>query len=482
MKQIYKILALLLAMLFVTGCFAACNKEEPDVSEEPSEETTTAPKNDGSEELPEFVDYASQLKFNPNSGRAYVELNVDKNSAQGVKVYEFNVIDGDTTHFEVHPSIRNEIKTEKLKARYLGINTPESTGEVEPWGKKASNYATDTLAKATSIIIESDSDKWTVDSTGERYLVWVWYKTAEMTEYRNINIEILQQGLAFGSNAASNSYSDYTMGALNQAKLYKLHVFSREKDPDYYYGEAMNVSLRVLKTNPEKYVDKLVKFEGVVAKSHGGSTIYMEEYDPETDMYFGIQVFYGYNVPGTIKEQMTVGSRICMVGTLTYYKDGGYYQVSNLQYNIMKPTSPEGVHRIEDGHSAAYNEVDPNTILNGTVEIKVVTEDEEGNEVMQTNTFKYGELAHFSTVTVKNLEVIDAYTTSDGNSAGAITLTCRVNGVTIKVRTEKLFDENGDMIKQDVFLNKTIDVRGIIDSYNGTYQIKIFSINDVTFH
>ena len=253
MKNFTKLLIVLLALGMIAGCFAACNTEggtteDSTAAEEnadgtaesteenlettdPSETTTVTPE-------PEFVDFASQLKFNENSGRLNVE----------VTVHAF--IDGDTTHFNVPTSV---VPTGILKARYLGINTPESTGIIEPWGKKASNYTKETLSKATSIYIESDNASWNADSTGGRYLVWVWYKTDEMTEYRNLNLEILQQGLAFGSNAADNAYSDYTMGALNQAKQFKLYVFSKDKDPDFYYGGAQNVTLKELKLNYESH-------------------------------------------------------------------------------------------------------------------------------------------------------------------------------------------------------------------------------------
>ena len=34
----------------------------------------------------------------------------------------------------------NFLENGVLKARYIAINTPESTGSIEPWGKKAANF------------------------------------------------------------------------------------------------------------------------------------------------------------------------------------------------------------------------------------------------------------------------------------------------------------------------------------------------------
>ena len=496
MKNFTKLLIILLVSAMVAGCFTACNiveegtdtetsattaadtvadsETESETVEEESEETTEA-------ETKEFIDYAAEAKFDKNSGKAYAEVTVHTERNGDRITYGF--VDGDTTHFDVPASVASAIGSDVLKARYLAVNTPESTGEIEPWGKAASNFTRAALEKATSIIVESDTATWNPDSTGGRYMVWVWYKTDDMADYRNLNIEILQAGLAFGSNTGGNTYGTIALNALNQAKEFKLFVFSKDKDPDFYYGGAYNLSLKEIKTNTETYSGKLVRFEGVVAK-RSGVTIYMEEYDAETNMYFGIQVFCGYGVPGSVMKQMAVGNRISMVGTLQYYETGGYYQISNIQYDIMDPTSVEGVHKVSEGHSAGYTEVDPDTLLNATIDIEVTNEDEEGNETTETKTFKYGELAHFSTVTVKGLKVVSTYTTQSGDSAGAISITCETEGGNrIVVRTEVLMDADGNTVKESIFTaGSYIDVKGIIDFYQNSYQVKVFDIADITIY
>ncbi len=425
--------------------------------------------------LPVLVDYASQLKFNPDSGRAYSEVTV--------KSY----IDGDTTHFNVDTSI---VESGVLKARYLGLNTPESTGSIEPWGKKASNYTKTHLQNAVSIIIESDNDTWNTDSTGSRYLVWVWYKTTEDGEYRNLNLEILQEGLAAGSNAASNAYSTYTMGALNQAKAYKLHVFSKEKDPDFYYGGAITLSLKEIKANCEKYEGMLVKFEAVVAKTVG-VTIYVEEYDAENDMYFGMQIFAGYNCP--ILDYFKIGNRVSVIGKLSYYENGDTYQISALKYDLFDPTSPGACQVISTGHESSYNTVTIDQLMNGKIDLDTYVEVKDASgevidEVLETKTFDYGELAHYSTVSMNNLKVVSIYTTdSDTDSDGALSITCKDdNGNTIVIRTATMLnkgtlDEPIAVTEADFPAGTVISVKGIIDSFNGKYQIKVFQFKDFTF-
>jgi len=531
MNKLSRLLTLLAVIAMLVGCLAACElimpgqgggdttcTEHVDANsdlvcdncsaklESPHEHTFVEGKCECGEEDPDYaphvhnfyygtcacgevdpnfepIDYASQVKFDPKSGKAWAEVEV--------KSY----IDGDTTHFYID---KEYISEGFLKARYLGINTPESTGVIEPWGKKASNYTKSRLLEATSIIVESDTATWNLDSTGDRYLVWVWYRTSENEEYRNLNLEILQQGLAYGSNVSSNTYGYYALSSLNQAKALKYHVFSKEKDPDFYYGGAIEVSLKELKANTywddekgkhqNKYEGKLVKFEGVVAKQVG-PTIYIEEYDAEHDMYFGMQIFCGYGYPKM--NEFQIGNRMSIVGTLQYYELGGTYQISNLKYKTLDPNWEGGCRVLSTGHSASFGEIDAGTIMNGSITLDVITEiqDENGEIIDTTITekiFDYGELAHYSSVTVKNLTVKSVWTTqSDTDSDGALTITCEdENGVRIKIRTAEKLIHNDNLTvveKSDFPAGTVISVKGIIDSYNGEYQIKVFSINDFTF-
>ena len=78
---------------------------------------------------------------------------------------------------------------------------------------------------------------------------------------------------------------------------------------------------------------------------------------------------------------------------------------------------------------------------------------------------------------MKGLTVQSAHTTDNGGSNdGAMTLTCEANGTTVKVRTVVLKDSAGNVATEDMLVGKTIDVTGVIDSFNGEYQIKIISL------
>jgi hypothetical protein len=230
-----------------------------------------------------------------------------------------------------------------LKARFLAINTPESTGKIEPYGKAASNYTKNALRNAESIIIESDTATWNPDSTGNRYLVWVWYKTAEMEDYRNLNIEILQNGLAIASNSNNNIYGSICMSAIDQARQMKLMVYSGEKDPDFYDGAAVELTLRELRSNIESYRDILVAFDCIIT-SNSNDTVYVEQYDPETDMYYGISIYYGNSgIGGDGLKILSIGNQVRIVGKVQYYETGETWQISGLKYRAMKPKDPENI-------------------------------------------------------------------------------------------------------------------------------------------
>ena len=442
-RKISKLTALALTVAMIILALASCTGKDSDKQTEPSHK-----------------DYASEVTLDLSSSTLKQEVTVHA------------YIDGDTTHFNVPDSV---VPGGVLKARYLAINTPESTGKIEEWGKTASQYTKEKLLNATSIIIESDDGKWNVDSTGGRYLVWVWYKTAEDDNYRNLNIEILQEGLAIASNSANNRYGETCMAAINQARSEKLHVYSGAKDPNFPYGAASEITLKELRTNTAAYDNAKVAFEGVITKNNS-NTVYIEEYDPETDMYYGISVYYGYALNGTGLQILTVGNRVRIVGTCTYYETGGYYQVSGVEYSPMRPDDPANIKEISKGHEPAYRLVDGDTFKNGKVDVALEEE---------TKTFDYIELSLFTSVQMKDLTVKRCYTTEkeESSSKGAITLYCETaDGEEVQVRTIVLRDSEGNLVTEDYFKGKTIDVKGIVEYFSGDYQIKLFSLKDVTVH
>lgn len=450
MKKFTKLTSVLVLVCLVVGLFAGCQNGT----------TPTEPSGN----VLQVVDYVAETKLDMSSSTMKQEVTVN------------SFIDGDTTHFKVPYSVsENGI----LKARYLCVNTPESTGKIEEWGKKASNFTKEKLKNASSIIIESNDDKWNADSTGDRYLVWVWYKNSDSEDYRCLNLELVQNGLSISCGTVSERYGEAAMSAFMQAKAQKLHVHSNEDDPDFFYGDAYEVDLKHLRTNIALYENCKVAFEGVVTRNNNNS-VYVENYDAETDMYYGISVYYGFET-GALLNNLAIGNHVRVVGSVQYYEAGGTWQVSDVSYREFKPNDPGNTKKLDDEfHEAGNRLTDPSVFTSGTVDVETYPAID--SEETETTTFKYADLAMSTTIRMENLYVRDIYTTPQGNSEGAMTLTCTVDGVTIDIRTIVLRDENGELLTESDYLGKTIDVTGIVDYFSGKHQIKVLTANDIIVH
>ena len=443
MKRLLPLFLILIVLLF--SCATKSAGEEPTLSNE-------------EERVAIDEDLTGKLKFNESSETVKTKVTV--------KSY----IDGDTTHFFVPTSISED---GVLKARYIAINTPESTGKIEEWGKRASEFTKAKLSSAESIIIESDDGTWNLDSTGSRYLVWIWYRTSETEDYRCLNLEILEEGLALPSSSANNRYGSWCQNAIQKAKDKGLHVWSKEKDPDFFYGDALEVTTKELRFNPSLYDGKKVAFEGVITRNYNNS-VYIESYDEETESSYGISVYYGYSLSGSGLEILQVGNRVRIVGTMQYYAAGGVYQISGLKYREMKKDDPGNIRLLEKGVSVEPRVIEPKE-LNGR-EVEVIVEDE-------VKSLPYSEALLGTVVKIDGITVDDVYVTTkeDSSSFGAMTLTCSKDGETITIRTLPFY-EGGELMTERDFLGYVIDVTGVVDTYEGSVQIRVFNIEDITVY
>ena len=254
MKKLAPALALIILALCIFGCTPQKDKDalptpvQTDAEQTPPVSSMPEAAPSPAAAASESIDYAASVK--PSGADT---------AKQEVTVKSF--VDGDTVHFFVPESI---MPSGVLKARFIGIDTPESTGKIEEYGKAASEFTKEKLSRAHSIMIESDDGNWDFDSTGGRYLVWVWYKAEKAGEYRNLNIELLQNGLARAYSSANNRYGSACTAAINQAKANKLNIYSGQKDPNFYYGDAVELTLKELRCGIEGYNGKKVAFEGVI--------------------------------------------------------------------------------------------------------------------------------------------------------------------------------------------------------------------------
>ena len=197
-------------------------------------------------------------------------------------------------------------------------------------------------------------------------------------------------------------------------------------------------------------------------------TAFIQEYDAETDMWYGMQIFYGYN--SQLIPVLEQGARVRVVGVLGEFY--GTYQITSLTYNRMKPEDPANTTQLSKGNEIPFPETKPETFVGD----KVLKIDDE--EVTKS----YQELAISTSISMKNLRVRRVYTTTnpDSDDCGAMTLTCDADGITISVRTEVLKDENGKIITAEAYEGKLINVQGVVDRYEDTYQIRVYTPQDIT--
>lgn len=140
-------------------------------------------------------------------------------SAKSSKVKFKSCIDGDTAKFVLDGNV--------VTARFLAIDTPETKGKVEPYGKEASNYTCKKLKNAKEIKFEydknADKDKY------DRYLVWIF------VDNKLLQKELVSKGLA----KLAYLYDDYKYTSdlkklEKEAKSSKLGIWSDYEEESWW--------------------------------------------------------------------------------------------------------------------------------------------------------------------------------------------------------------------------------------------------------
>ena len=394
-----------------------------------------------------FVDYAGQLEFRTQS----------ETVKQQVTVKSF--IDGDTTHFHVPETIASD---GVLKARYLACNTPESTGKIEEWGKAASRFTREKLENAEEIWVESDNESWNFDSTSTRFLVWVWYRPQGEHTFRNLNIELLQEGLAIANSSAQNRYGDTCMAAIAQARDKKLRIYSGEKDPDFFYGDAIELTIKELRLHPEEYNGKKVAFNGIITMDHSNS-VFIEDYDEETGLYFGISAYYGFNMSGAGLDILTVGNEVRIVGTMQYYEAGHAWQIAGMTYRMMKPKDPGNIQKLSEGNKPSWKE-----ITAADLQAAITLETEDGTQ----NQYAFPYLAQCTSVALKGLKVTEAELSENGDLVFLLGVDDTEHSVSLIIP--------GSLSAANELLHKTIDIRGILQGSENAWYIRVYTQDGLT--
>lgn len=335
-----------LCVLTLSLGLVACNLNNlNNKSGDESTETSEKQKVPGDEN---WVDYAA-------SGAVKLELDyVGKDFyVDGIGQFTLKTaIDGDTAHFT---PLVDSTHSGTMKARFFGIDTPESTGKVQEWGKAASKYTKAMLTEADekgTIVVSSAQDTYgepEPDSTGSRYVSLVWInltkKNAPKEELQLLNLMIVQEGLSWVKNVQDMpQYSETFYAAQRQAEDYKLKLHSDEPDPDYNYGSYEDVSLIDVKnevqeclkdpTHENKFDNAKIRFRATVA-GFINHILYLQDYvyydndDPsQGGEYVGINVFVGMSDISSKYTKINTYLQIC---GLAQYTENYGFQVTDTQ-------------------------------------------------------------------------------------------------------------------------------------------------------
>ena len=240
--------------------------------------------------------------------------------------------DGDTATFRLSSGT-------VVTIRFHGIDTPESTGAVEKWGKSASKFVESILKDAESFVLEATAKPAEHDSYGVRYLGYVWYRNSVNDSWKNLNLQVVENG--YSENKCFQDikypYYSYFADAQSFAKKKKLHIWSNDEDP-YYTTEAAEVTIKEIRENKEIYYNeeensgakvRIQAFITDVEISQSGTYTYTAMQYDENDNAYVMNIYAGY-VSSGIPSYIRIGGLYSITGTLQQFD--GALQISGLTY------------------------------------------------------------------------------------------------------------------------------------------------------
>lgn len=379
MKSLSKLLLLSLLSIGALG-LGACNSNVAPTSspeQSASQGTESCSETSSGSELDPWVDYVHdgsvQLALEYEGKDFYVD---------GVGEFELKTcIDGDTAHFT--PLI-DSLHKGTMKARFYGIDTPESTGKVQQYGHAASEFTKAKLKEAATngtIVVSSAQNGYGTpnpDSTGSRYVSLVWInptvKHAPRESLVLLNLWIVQEGLSWVKNVQDMpQYSETFYKAQYQAEAYKLNLFSGVDDGWTPTGDYEPASLLEIKneinaglvdpTHENAFHNKRICIQGTVA-GYCDHILYLQDYcyyDPEDPAlggeYCGINIFCGMT---DISTKYTKINTYLQVSGLAQDSENFGFQITDVQGKFPvvssgNPTDAQIIFNATDNANTEHN-------------------------------------------------------------------------------------------------------------------------------
>lgn len=425
-----KHIALFVALVLFLTCLTSCKKcEHVDADDDLKCDLCGKDFDDGKETYEFTTPVTDSLKLNESyEGKDFV---TDGIGLATVVAYT----DGDTVIFKTSGG-------HKVTIRFLGIDTPESTYKVEPWGFAASAFTKNALKNAKTIVLQAETldEKERLDSTGKRYLGWVW------VDGRLLNLELAEVGLAT-SKAEGTQYASKFIEAIQPVMRAKERIYGVQNDPNFDYSskreEYTIKQLRELYGTAEaisesRDIGKKVTITGTISKRFGSSSAYIQQAD-EDGNYYGIYLYGGYDQIKFFDE----GTTITVNGTIGYYF--GQLQISSVSNASIK-------------------------VYSFTNKDNVVSTDMELEDISIYNYNAMGNL-----VTINEDIQITGYYDSDNETAFTLKTNYKCSdGNYLSIRVDQritLKDEFGDRITSgESFVGKTItSFTGVVSYYDPNF-------------
>jgi|GEM_PF-1470382 len=261
------------------------------------------------------------------------------------EVSVYNIVDGDTGNFD---PIDSNNPNDRINIRFLGINTPEATGIVQPWGKPASVWVSNVLTSAHRVVLINDLVSIDQKDNVGRYLAFIWYQPKVNADWRLLNLEVIEQCYS-GFNPFGSSdmcpYADPMLQAELYARSSKRRIWG-EQDPGYdYSNHVYEPNIRSIReqydafgmSNTSGSSGKFLQMTLVVVGMSGNNLFLRDLYNPyATGEYASIYAYAGYGASLLNgNERVTPGAVVRFYCRASEFH--GSIQLTDIQDSIRYP-------------------------------------------------------------------------------------------------------------------------------------------------
>lgn len=238
-----KLIAVSVILILIAGILTACGSETAPSTSVQEEAAKAIEDTQHAETVPSSGSEQQQQTDNKSTADNQIELppTVENDKAEETKLIKAKVtkaVDGDTVHVRLKSG-----KEEKV--RFIGVDTPESTMQVEPYGKEAAAYTKSKLLNK-DVWLELDvqeRDKY------DRLLAYVWLSPPTKESDKEIrakmfNAVLLLEGYAQVMTVPPNvKYAEYFRKYQQEAREKSAGLWGLEvKEEKPASSQAVSVS------------------------------------------------------------------------------------------------------------------------------------------------------------------------------------------------------------------------------------------------